>query len=292
MRARLRWLVVGVAGLCGCTSPNTYSTPRTVEQGHFQHTFAVEGVGFHHPTSGTGALPVLPTYGLRIGIVDRLDFGARLGSMTELGADLKLNFVRGRVDLAVAAGAEAFIEWNYNSAETRRSGAAGYFHFPLIAAYNFSKEFSLVAAPGVSYIVGLPLTNDFARTQVFGGKTVAARFGIALDFRPEPRRAIHPELTILQGINHEGTAIVLGLGFNFGSVPKYEDLGGPTTDEPAPAPKHDPEPPKPAPAPEAPKTNPDGTKIEFLPPGSPAPAPSPSPPPAPTPPAKTEDRSL
>src|SRR6185436_6841932 len=99
----------------------------------------------------------------------------------------------------------------------------------------------------------------------------------------EPRRAIHPELTVIQGINHGGTAIVLGLGFNFGSVPKYDDLGGPTeTEGPAPAPKHDPEPPKPAPPPEQPKTNPDGTKIEFLPPGTPAqPTPSSTPPPSP-----------
>ena len=32
--------------LLGCASPNTYATARTVPQGEFQHTVAVEGIGF------------------------------------------------------------------------------------------------------------------------------------------------------------------------------------------------------------------------------------------------------
>ncbi|MBX3233346.1 MAG: hypothetical protein KIT84_33665 [Labilithrix sp.] len=266
-RSTIQGIAVGVfalAGASGCSSPNTYATARTVAPGKFQHTFALEAVGFHHQHSGTGALPILPTYAMRVGVVDRIDVGARIGSLTELGADLKVNFIRGRFDLAAAAGAEAFLEWNYDRAETRRSGAAAYFHFPLIASINVSKKLSLVATPGVTYVVGKQVSSDFARTQVFGGDTFAARIGFGIDYRPEARRAIHPEVTVLQAVGTPGTMVVFGIGFNFGSVPDYSDIKN-DDDEPV-------RPPEPAPD-RAPTPDP-----------TPAPAPDPTPAPTPTPP--------
>src|SRR5262245_11324035 len=98
--------------LAGCTSPNTYATAQTLSPGDDTHTVAVEGIA-HHGSQGTGALPLFPTYVFRVGVIDRVDVGARIGNLTELGADLKVNFLRGPIDLAIAGGAESFIEWHY-----------------------------------------------------------------------------------------------------------------------------------------------------------------------------------
>ena len=218
---------------------------------------ALEGIGYHG-LQGTGALPILPTYGIRVGVVDRLDVGARIGSLTELGGDLKFNFLRGQLDLAIAAGAEAFVEWNYDPPETRRSGAIAYFHFPLIASLNLSKDLSLVATPGFTYVIGKHLTDDFARTQVFGGETPVARLGFGIDVRSENgKRALHPEVTLLQSLNSSGAIVLLGVGFSFGKLPDYHDLGGePSGELPSPEPRAPASPASPAPPPAPTPTEP------------------------------------
>jgi hypothetical protein len=215
-------LLAAVSSL-GCTSPNTYATARTVAPGKFVHTVAAEGIGYHS-VDGTGGFPILPTYALRVGVVDRIDVGARLGSLTEIGIDAKFNILRGRVDVAVAAGAESFLEWNYDSKETRRTGAAAYIHVPVIVSYNVTQKLSLVGVPGLTYVVGKPLSNDFARTQVFGGGTPALRLGAGIDYRWQPRRAFHPEVTVIQSMLGPGTIVLLGFGFNIGSLPDYGDI--------------------------------------------------------------------
>jgi hypothetical protein len=112
-RARLLpTALVCVPMLVGCASPNTYATARTLAPGDVTHTVAAEGIGFHG-SQGSGALPIIPSYVFRVGVVDRVDFGARIGSLTEIGADIKVNFLRGPLDLAIAGGGEAFIEWRY-----------------------------------------------------------------------------------------------------------------------------------------------------------------------------------
>jgi hypothetical protein len=249
----------------GCTSPNTYATARTLAPGDVTHTVAVEGIGYHG-SQGTGALPVLPTYVFRVGVIDHVDVGARVGSLTQLGADVKINFLRGPLDLAIAGGAEAFIEWHYQphgDNPPRRTGSRAFFHVPLIISYNFSKSFSFVASPGIAYILGNKVSADFVRTMPFDGGTVAARLGVGIDYRWNERRSFHPEVTVLQSTSHSATLVMFGIGFNFGGLPKYDDIEPgetkPAVRPPDPAPA-----PTPAPAP------------------SPAPAPTPAPQPTPT----------
>jgi hypothetical protein len=253
-----------VLALTGCTSPNTYGTARTLAPGDVTHTLAVEGIAYSG-SQGTGVLPVFPTYVFRVGVIDHVDIGARVGNLTELGADLKVNFLRGDFDLAAAAGAEAFIEWHYQphgDNPPRRTGSRAYFHFPLIAGYNVSKKLSVVGTPGIAYILGNKVSSDFVRTQPFDGGQVAARLGLGIDYRPNPRRAIHPEVTVLQSLSAAETIVMLGLGFNFGSLPSYDDI------EPEPKPA--------TPAPPAPSTT-------APPPATTTPPPPPPPPPPLTP---------
>ncbi len=248
-------LVVASCAALGCASPSTYATARTNAPGDFTHTVALEGVGYNGPNA-TGAIPILPTYAMRVGIVDRLDFGARIGSLTELGADVKFNFLRGPLDLAIAGGAEMFLEWHYaDSDPKRRTGNKAYFHLPLILSYNFSRTTSFVASPGVSYILGRTVTPDFVRTMPFDDGTIAARLGVGIEYRYKPRRAIHPEITVLQSLSDTRTYVIFGVGFVLGSLPKYDDIEAeerPNAPEPAaPAPPPPPPPPPQKPAPPA-----------------------------------------
>ncbi|MBL8610950.1 MAG: hypothetical protein JNL38_26645 [Myxococcales bacterium] len=258
--------------LAGCTSPNTYATARTLSPGDVTSTVAVEGIGYHG-SQGSGALPILPTYVFRVGVIDRVDVGARIGSLTQLGADVKVNFLRGPLDLAVVPGAEAFLEWHYQSHgdnPPRRTGSRALFHFPLIGSYNVSKQFSVVATPGVTYVLGKNVDADSVRTMPFDGGTLAARFGLGVDYRYNERRAIHPEITVLQSMRASQTIVMLGIGFSFGSLPSFADIDPeppkpPSPPEPpAPAPPAPPPAPAPAPAPPAPD------------PTTPAPAPAPA----------------
>ncbi len=263
--------LIAAPALGGCTSPNTYATARTLKQGDFQHSVALEGIAYHS-LQGTGALPILPTYQLRAGVVDRLDVGARIGSLTQAGADVKFNFLRGPLDLAIAAGAEAYIEWHYDphgGRAPRRTGARGIVHVPVIVAYNFSKELSLVGTPGIAYVIGKKVDNDSIRTQAIDGKTLAARFGLGIDYRYKKGRAIHPEITLLQSTEKAQTIVLFGIGFNFGDAPSYDDIGPP---EPAPEEVKPPEPAKPS----------EPTK-PAEPTAPPEPPPPPPPPPTPTP---------
>jgi hypothetical protein len=278
VRRGIVWL--GLAGaplMLGCTSPNTYATARTLSPGDVTHTVAVEGIGYHG-SQGTGALPIMPTYVFRVGVIDRVDIGARVGSLTELGADVKINFLRGPLDVAIAGGGEAFIEWHYEphgDRPPRRTGSRAFFHVPLILSYNFSRSFSLVGTPGIAYILGNKVSADFVRTMPFDGGTVAARLGLGIDYRWNARRSLHPEVTVLQSTNNSATIVMFGIGFNFGGIPNYDDI------EPAePKPEvRAPARPEPAPAAAPPPAPP--------PPPTPAPSPAPAPPPAPPPSSNT-----
>lgn len=256
--------------LVGCTSPNTYATARTLSPGDVTHTVAAEGIAYHG-SQGTGALPVFPTYALRVGVIDRLDVGARIGNLTEIGADIKVNFLRGPLDVAIAGGAEAFIEWRYQPDAIRRTGSRAYFHLPLILSYNFSKQLSLVATPGIMYVVGRQVSDDFVRTQPFDGGTLAARLGVGIDYRPNKRRAIHPEVTVLQSTQASQTIVMFGVGFAFGSLPSYDDI---EPSDPTPVPLPAATPPAPAPSTPAPAATPSPTPP---PPAPPEPPPSSSP---------------
>jgi hypothetical protein len=90
------WMgILGCLALCttGCPDPNIYGTPRTTPQGEFAHTAGLALMGYRYFTrdDATAAqtrpdpfippkehsLLLAPSYMLRRGILDRLDWGLR-----------------------------------------------------------------------------------------------------------------------------------------------------------------------------------------------------------------------
>ncbi len=262
--------------LCGCPNPNTYTTPRTLDPGKVQWQIAPEVIGVSYntttaSTSTSGAattqnataslvVPMVPTFGARVGMVDGFDMGFRLQNLDSLAVDGKIRLLKGTFDIAVDPGVQGF----YAVANNVGFGVF-YLHLPVLLGLNVSKNVSIVASPGVVY--------DAATTSVNGGSGVSGsatatglwgRLGLGVDIRTSKTLAIHPEITAMQQINGVDALVwVAGLGFNIGAQPDYSDLGGepasPT--EPtapaaggsgaAPAPSASPSsaPPAPAPAP-------------------------------------------
>jgi hypothetical protein len=257
--------------LTGCPNPNTYTTPRTIGSGNIQHSLAAEAWGFSIP-AGTaysssetlsGTFPTLPTYTLRIGLGDSWEIAARLANMSSLGGEIKWNFLRsGALDLAIDPSIQYFRLSVNDASNTTTSLSVGYLHVPILVGINLSRSVTLVATPGVTYgFASASASSTTSGTDQASATTGAiARFGIGFDFRMSSSFALHPEITFLRGLGTDQTILYMfGLGFNFGAMPNYDDVGGG---------------PPPAPPPSAPPPG------YYPPPAGTAPPPGGEPPPA------------
>jgi hypothetical protein len=243
--------------LCGCPNPNTYTVPRTLDPGAVQFTVAPEAYGFSFkhttPAAGmtpaqtttvSGALPTLPTLGLRVGLADGFDLGARLPNLDSFAGDVKIQMLRGPADLAIDPG----IQFIYLASSTTdshgnsvsESAGVAYLHLPLLVGWNVSDSVTLVASPGIVYTIATASVSVSNNAQQAGTATgFMGRIGLGADFRTSKHFALHPEVTFMKGFNDADTLLyVVGLGLNFGAQPNYKDMatGGATASPPAPSP--------------------------------------------------------
>lgn len=224
-------LGLGSLALSGCLNPNSYGTPRTTPVGRVQHSLAAEAIGYRarYPAPDSSnlkdVLPSLPTYTLRVGLSDEVDLGVRVSNLV-FGTDVKWNFIKSDVfDLAVAPSVQAFYSWP--GAGARHSG---YVHvlgtLPLLFGFNASEALSIVPALGVAFAgnVGSLHPNN-QQERVSSAEGVFVRAGVGVDFRMSPKFAVHPELTFLKSLPKDGEPealfYALGVGFNFGALPRY-----------------------------------------------------------------------
>lgn len=212
---------VAALALTGCPSPSIYGTARTIPRGQIQQTVAVEGIG--GTTSGASAfLPTLPTYQFRIGLADNVDLGLRVPNLTSVGADVKINLVRGSFDLAVAPA----IQGIYAGVSDVNVGLL-WLHAPVILGFNLTQNFSIVASPGVSYGVyfaGDERSSSSSSRTAFSTGGFAGRLGLGLNIRVANTFSIQPEITALYNFNAEGVLYIAGVGFEFGAHPDYSDI--------------------------------------------------------------------
>jgi hypothetical protein len=120
----------------GCLNPNLYTSPRATPRGKSALVLAPQLVQQSKRTQN-----YTPAFGLRFGILPRLDAGVRF-NMGSLGADLKWNVIRTEpFDLAVDAGVEVLPN-------------AQYAHLPLLLGFNLADDVTLLANTGMTFGTG------------------------------------------------------------------------------------------------------------------------------------------
>jgi hypothetical protein len=237
--------------LCGCPNPNLYTTPRTLNPGDLQVQIAAEGIGasFNQTTTtpnanGTGstsqtttasfALPMVPTAGIRYGLVDGFELGARVANFDTLAADGKIRLLKGTLDLAVDPGLQFIYLGGVSSTDSNgqtTSASAGivYLHVPLLVGFNVSPTVSLIATPGFVYaaLFGSVSSGASQTQQAALSSGVMGRLGLGVNIRTSKKLSLQPEITFMKAFqNNDALLYIFGLGFNIGAQPDYSDLGG------------------------------------------------------------------
>jgi hypothetical protein len=243
MRAQRRFTslsfltIIAALWLSGCPNPSLYTTPRTVAPGSFVHSITLEGFGYigeskrpddpRTPANEeaaerrSGFTPTLPSYQLRIGVLPTIDIGIHIHNLSSLGADFKWNPIRGFFDLAIDPAFQYFTIGNTVGPGESITAHVFYFHAPVLLAINPTEWMSVVMTPGFTYgfYTGQVVGADMASTI----KGALFRGSLGLQFRIWENFAIHPEASILKALEGPGITYNVGVGFNFGSLPSYED---------------------------------------------------------------------
>jgi hypothetical protein len=226
-----------MAALCtGCPNPNTYGTPRTTPVGKISHTVAAEG--FHYGVDSTnrpggtqfsGTAPTLPTYQLRVGVLDTLDIGARIANLSSFGGDVKWNFIKSDVfDMAIDPGFQVF-HLSTSSGGVSTSNTEFYGHVPLILGINVADSVSIVPTAGITYALSSASVSSSDASGAASADGIMLRGGLGFNFRISPKFAMQPEVTYLKLLNKSTDPaiswVIFGLGFNFGALPEYGKKG-------------------------------------------------------------------
>ena len=243
-RTHLSGLLIGTCALglvaTGCPSPNLYTTPRTVPKGKVSHTIAAEAVGYHIDVKepegeeydntidrGSWTSPTIPTYILRVGLAERMDFSFRVNALTSIGLDTKFNFIRSpSFDLAI----DPMVQWAFVLDVT-------HIHLPLLLGFNVSRDVSVVLTPGVIYgSSGYDFEDDVGGdiARVMAADGLHARGGIGINVRVTPKFALQPEVTVIRALEDPGPGsnfdsvymYVFGVGFNLANLPDFSDVDG------------------------------------------------------------------
>jgi hypothetical protein len=176
-----------VVGTSGCLNPNLYTSPRATPVGQSALLLAPQIARQTGRTQSYG-----PVFGLRYGVMPRLDLGMRL-NFGSLGTDVKWNAIRTRhFDLALDGGVEFLPH-------------AFYAHLPLLMGFNVAEDVSLLASTGVTLGVGKqpePFGSSSTTDPAFGAGSVPAgrpfvRGGLGVQLRLTPTFAVQPELTAM-----------------------------------------------------------------------------------------------
>jgi hypothetical protein len=261
--------------LCGCPNPNLYTTPRTLNPGDVQLQVAAEGIGATfdtttttqnadgttttHPSTASFLVPMIPTVGVRVGIADGFELGARVANFDTLAGDAKIRLLKGTVDLALDPGLQFIYIAGISSSDSQGNSetvGAGifYFHVPVLIGFNVSPTVSLIASPGLVFSVATASVDTSDNTQEAAlSSGVWGRLGFGVNIRTSKKVSIQPEITFMKDFQNDNILLyIFGLGFNVGAQPDYSDIGwgggsAPSSPPPPPPPPGPPPPPPPNP---------------------------------------------
>lgn len=227
MRRTLVCVVLGAAVLlCGCPNGQTYTTARALEENKFQQTAGMEFVSFDldpncdvvvDPGCDTTDaildevfIPVpFPFYGIRVGVNEYIDFGAKFSTSGSLALELKVNFLRTPYfDMAIMPGfTTAFL--------------VGYATLPVLFSINFGRQVTLTLAPKASWGI---VWSDFDR----GSDGLLVGGFASLQIRFNENIGITPAFELQRYIagssefdNPSFQFFTFGLAVHFGGSPDY-----------------------------------------------------------------------
>lgn len=209
MTRALVTLVAGAWGCAGCLSSTSFGTARTVAPGEIAHQVGI--TAFVRPDDGGDAtlypFPI-PSYGLRAGITEDVDVGARASLVGQLSMDAKWTALEtSLVELAIGGAVWAAIYPTRSDGE--ESALMTGVELPLIAGLNVTRFLSLVAHGGPGYAL-VPASG-------VGGVVLRAGGGVA--FRGDGF-VIQPEVsTLIDTARGETIDVAAGVGLMLGAVP-------------------------------------------------------------------------
>lgn len=193
-------------GGTGCFSYNTYTTPRTLAPGQHEVVIAPE-VGFEQQERPTPGQPFatsrarslsggLPTATWRRGLTGNLDMSLGLRRFSTASADLKLELLRGKIDMAVQGSVQLPM--------LKQFGFAPGLDVPLLLGFNAGEHLTFLLSPGLgaAYRPG----SDAGATEVHG------RLGAGVRIRLNKSVALQPEITGLYDLDRKHPQLTAGFG--------------------------------------------------------------------------------
>ena len=216
--------LLALFSLWACPSFSTMQTVRTVPEGEIRGAVSAHWLGI-----GDVGIPQFEL-GLRYGLTDSLDLGAKLYSVgAEIG--MKYQAVRGAFDLSIAPAVSYFgISTDDTNDEGVKSSASVhliYMHLPLLMGYNVSESITLGFGPKFLYILAFGSGNfsddeDSVSASASGDGMMGGAF-VSVIFKIGKAFWIGPEINIYTNLT--GNADAFANVFYQGGIALY--LGGP-----------------------------------------------------------------
>lgn len=265
MTSRLLWLSMVVMGtlLSGCASVSTMGLARTLNQGAVQGWVAPEGggvvalTGVSTASGATGVGYPLLEGGIRVGVTDHFELGARLG-LSGIGLEGKIGFLRSpTMDTGINLSLNPGVTYVGFGAGTAFIGTLT-FHLPVLIGIDFGGHELVLGPRFIDQLVfaGITGSGSAGLNVIYAGGSVgfAIKAGSSLRILPEVSIGVPVVTTGTVGtssataVGAGGLIFQAGVAFLFGTSDAYERPEALTPPPPPPpAPANAPLPPEPAP---------------------------------------------
>ncbi len=207
----MRRYLLGTLLLAGaCASPTPHLSPRTLPAGGVQHVLGLEAAVVQSCESDSCMMAAIlaPSYGLRIGVLDRLELGGRL-SLLEGRLDAKAQLLRTDL-LDVAVAPQVAVARIGLSDSVARQVVSLIGSAPLLVGVNATDDVSIVAFGG-------PSSGTDFRSYSW---PIWADAGLGVDVRVSPSVRLQPTVamsyvggdTLRNALHGPFVGLALGLG--------------------------------------------------------------------------------